>query len=138
MTWQSYALLAAIAGGATAVLAKIGVAGVPTNLAMALRTLVVLVFAWGLVVVSGEQHGLRTLSMRSLWFLVLSGCATGLSWFAYFRALQLGPASRVAPLDKLSLAFTLLFAIVFLGETMTWRLVVGVALMIAGALLTIT
>ncbi len=89
------------------------------------------------MVVSGEQHGLRTLSTRSLWFLVLSGCATGVSWFAYFRALQLGPASRVAPIDKLSLAFTLVFAIVFLGETMTWRLMAGVVLMVAGALLTI-
>ena len=137
VSWQAYAFLAALGGGVTAVLAKVGVEGVPSNLAMAIRTSVVLVFAWGLVLVTGEQREMGRLSGRSLLFLALSGCATGVSWFAYFRALQLGPASRVAPIDKLSLAFTLVFAMAFLGEAVTWRLAAGVALMIAGTLLTL-
>ena len=137
MTWQVYALISAVAAGATAVLAKVGVEGVPSNLAMAVRTAVVLVFACGFVVLTGEQHALPKLSSRSLVFLTLSGCATGCSWLAYFRALQLGPASHVAPIDKLSLAFTLVFAALFLGETLSWRLITGVSLMIAGALLTL-
>jgi transporter family protein len=134
--WQMYALLSALAAGVTAVLAKAGVEGVPSNLATALRTIVVLVFAWILVLVRGEHRALTTLSPRTLVFLGLSGCATALSWLAYFRALQLGPASRVAPIDKLSLGFTLLFAFVFLGESISVRVVIGVAMMIGGALLT--
>ena len=136
-TWQAYALLSAVAAGATAVLAKVGVEGVPSNVATAIRTVVILVFAWGIVLARGEHHALGTVSARALAFLILSGGATGLSWLAYFRALQLGPASRVAPLDKLSLAVTLVLASVFLGEPVTWRLALGVALMIAGALLTL-
>lgn len=138
MTWQMYAFLAALAGGATAILAKVGVEAVPPNLAMALRTSVVMVFAWVLVLLSGEQlQAWNRLSARSLVYLTLSGCATGVSWLAYFHALQLGPASRVAPIDKLSLGFTVLFAALFLGEPITWRVLAGVILMIAGALLTI-
>ena len=137
MTWQVYALLSAIAAGATAVLAKIGVEGVPSNLATAIRTVVILVFAWGIVFARGEHHAVAAVSPRALGFLVLSGCATGLSWLAYFRALQMGPASRVAPVDKLSLAVTLFLAAVFLGERITMRVAGGVALMIVGALLTL-
>jgi len=137
MSWQLYALLSAIAAGATAVLAKIGIEGVPSNLATAIRTVVILVFASGIVLARGEHRALAAVSPRALVFLVLSGCATGLSWLAYFRALQLGPASRVAPIDKLSLAVTLILAATVLGEHITLRVAGGVALMIIGALLTI-
>jgi bacterial/archaeal transporter family protein len=137
MSWQVYALLSAVAAGATAVLAKVGIAGIPSNLATALRTAVVLVFAWGIVLARGEQQALATISSRTLVFLALSGCATGLSWLAYFRALQLGPASQVAPIDKLSLVVTLVLAHLFLGEPLSWRLLAGMGLMIAGALLTL-
>jgi transporter family protein len=98
---------------------------------------VILVFAWGLVFGLGEQRGLAAVSRRSLMFLVLSGIATGISWLAYFRALQLGPASRVAPIDKLSLPLTIVLAVVLLHEPISWRLGVGVSLMVVGALLTI-
>jgi transporter family protein len=122
MTWVTYALLSAGFAAATAILAKVGVEGVPSTLATAIRTVVILVFAWGIVLARGEHEALPALSRKAVLFLVLSGVATGLSWLAYFRALQLGPASRVAPIDKLSLAMTL---------------VLGVSLMVAGALLTL-
>jgi transporter family protein len=138
MTWLLYACVSAAAAALTAVLAKIGVEGVPSNLATAVRTLVVVAFAWLVVVVFGEQRALATVSRRSLTFLVLSGIATGLSWLAYFRALQLGPASRVAPIDKLSLPLTVVLAAVFLGEPIGPRVAAGVALMTVGALLTLT
>ena len=137
MSWQAYALLSAIAAGATAVLAKLGVEGVPSNLATGIRTIVILALAWAIVLARGEHHALGGISRRSLVFLVLSGLATGLSWLAYYRALQLGPASRVAPIDKLSLAFTVLLAVPVLGESLTLRVALGVGLMIAGALLTL-
>jgi transporter family protein len=137
MSWQVYALLSAVAAGATAVLAKLGVQGIPSNLATGIRTVVILALAWAIVIARGEHHALSTISLRSLVFLVLSGLATGVSWLAYYRALQLGPASRVAPIDKLSLAFTVLLAVPVLGEPLTLRLGLGVALMIAGALLTL-
>ena len=135
MGWPVYALLSALAAAATAVLAKVGVAGVPSNLATAIRSIVILVFAWGLVLARGETRALSGLSSRTLVFLVLSGIATGLSWLAYFRALQAGPAPGVAALDKLSLPLTLVLAVLFLGEPLTWRLVAGIVLMVAGALL---
>jgi len=106
-------------------------------LATAIRTAVVLAFAWGITFAKGEHHALGALSRKTILFLGLSGIATGLSWLAYFRALQLGPASRVAPVDKLSLALTLLLAAVVLHEPLTWRVAAGVALMVAGALLTL-
>jgi transporter family protein len=137
MTWIGYAVMSAIAAALTAVFAKIGVEGVPSNLATAIRTVVILVFAWAITLGLGEHRALSTLSRRTLTFLVLSALATGVSWLAYYRALQLGPASRVAPIDKMSLPLTLIFAAIFLGETMTWRLMAGVALMTAGALITL-
>ena len=137
MTWTTYAAISAVAAALTAVLAKIGVEGVPSNLATAIRTVVVVVFAWAIAVATGEHRVLGTLARRSVIFLVLSALATGVSWLAYYRALQLAPASRVAPIDKLSLPLTLIFAAVFLGEAMTWRLVLGVALMTMGALITL-
>ena len=136
-SWIYYALLSAAAAGATAILAKVGVQGVPSNLATAVRTVVVLVFAWGIVLARGEAIGLRDLKGRTLAFLVLSGVATGLSWLAYFKALQLAPASRVAPIDKLSLPITVVLAWLTLGEPISLRLGIGIGLMVAGAILTV-
>jgi transporter family protein len=137
MGWFVYACVSAVAAALTAILAKIGVEGVPSNLATAVRTVVVCVFAWAIVLAAGDHRALPAMSRRSLWFLVLSGFATGISWLAYFRALQLAPASRVAPIDKLSLPMTIVLAAVILGEAVGWRLAAGVALMTAGALLTL-
>jgi bacterial/archaeal transporter family protein len=135
--WLVYALVSAAAAALTAVLAKVGVEGVPSNLATAIRTVVITALAWVIVTATGERHALSSISRRSLLFLVLSAIATGVSWLAYFRALQLAPASRVTPIDKLSLPLTIFLAATLLGETVTWRLGLGVALMTAGALLTI-
>lgn len=137
MAWFGYALVSAGAAALTAILAKIGVEGIPSTLATAIRTVVIAAFAWVMVVGLGEHHALPGVSRRSLVFLALSGLATGVSWLAYFRALQLAPASRVAPIDKLSLPLTVVMATVFLGEAVGWRLGLGVALMTVGALLTI-
>jgi transporter family protein len=136
MSWLTYALISAVAAAFTAVLAKIGVEGVPSTLATAVRTAVVMAFAWSMVFGLGQQHSLGTISRRSLIFLVVSGIATGVSWLAYFRALQLAPAAWVAPIDKLSLPLTVLLAAFWLREPVSWQLGGGVALMIAGALLT--
>jgi bacterial/archaeal transporter family protein len=137
MPWWAFALASAVAAAATAVLAKVGVEHVPSNLATAVRTAVVLAFASGIVFARGDHHALAALRGRPLLFLCLSGVATGLSWLAYFRALQLAPASRVAPIDKLSLALTIGFAAVLLGEPISWKVALGAALMVAGALLTL-
>ena len=137
MAWWGYALVSALLAAATAILAKIGVEGLPSTLATALRTIVVLALAAAIALARGEHHVLSAVSTRSLLFLGLSGLATAGSWLAYFRALQLGPASRVAPIDKLSLAFTVVLAGVFLGESLGWKLLLGVALMVCGALLTL-
>jgi transporter family protein len=132
-----FAFASALAAAATAILAKLAVEHIPSNLATAIRTGVVLIFAWGIVFARGEHAAVTELRWRSWLFLVLSGLATGLSWLAYFRALQLAPASRVAPIDKLSLAFTIVLAAVVLREPISWRLGIGAALMVAGALLTL-
>ena len=137
MTWLLYALASAVAAAATAILAKVGVDGVPSTLATAFRTTIVLVIAWALVAALGERDALWAMPRRSWIFLSLSGVATGLSWLAYFRALQLGPASSVAPIDKLSLPLTIVLAAVVLGEPIGWKVATGVAMMTAGALLTI-
>ncbi len=137
MPWWFYAFVSALAAAATAVLAKIGVKDVPSNLATAIRTTVILVFAWAIVFAVRDHVSLRDLKGRPLLFLVLSGIATGVSWLAYFKALQMAPASRVAPLDKLSLAFTIVLAAVVLHETISLKVAAGVALMVAGALLTL-
>src|SRR5258705_11320553 len=137
MTWWMFAFLSALAASGTAILAKIGIKGVPSNLATAIRTAVVLAFSWGLVFATREHELLRDLRPRSVLFLVLSGIGTGVSWLAYFKALQMGPAPRVAPIDKLSLSVTIVFAGVVLGETISWKVGLGAALMVAGALLTL-
>lgn len=134
MNWLFWALLSAVFAGATAILAKIGIAGVDSNLATAVRTTVVLVFAWGVALATGPAQAVLNLSKRTWLFLMLSGLATGLSWLCYFRALQLGPASKVAPIDKLSVAFVLVFAALFLREPLTIRTGVGGSLIVAGAI----
>jgi len=126
-------LLSAVFAAATALLAKVGVAHVDSNLAMALRTSVVVVFAWGIALALGKHGEMRALDRRTLVFLGLSGLATGLSWICYFRALQLGPASRVAPLDKLSVPLVMVFAWLLLGEKLTAPVLVGGLLITAGA-----
>ncbi len=133
MSWLFWALLSAVFAGATAILAKIGVENVNSNLAMAVRTTVVLVFAWGVAFATGPVGAVLGLPRRTWVFLALSGVATGLSWLCYFRALQLGEASKVAPIDKLSVAFVLVFAALFLGESLTWRTGLGGGLIVAGA-----
>ena len=134
MSWIGWALLSAAFAAATALLAKVGVAHVDSNLAMALRTTVVLVFAWGIALALGKHDEIRALDRRTVLFLTLSGLATGLSWLCYFRALQLGPASRVAPLDKLSVPLVMVLAWLLLGEKMTAPVVVGGLLITAGAI----
>ena len=113
MNWLTWSLLSALFAGLTAILAKVGVAGVDSNLATAIRTTVILIFAWTIALVTARPAELTTLSGRTWLFLALSGIATGLSWLCYFRALQLGQASQVAPVDKLSVVFVLLFAAMF-------------------------
>jgi transporter family protein len=137
MAWWVYALFSAFAAAFTAILAKIGVEGLPSNLATAVRTTVVVVFAWAIAIGWGEQHHLSSIRGRPLLFLTLSGIGTGLSWLAYFRALQLAPASRVAPIDKLSLALTIILAALILGEHISWKVGLGATLMVVGALLTL-
>ena len=133
MSWIGWALLSAIFAAATALLAKVGVAHVDSNLAMALRTSVVVVFAWGIALALGKHGEIRSLDRRTMMFLALSGLATGLSWICYVRALQLGPASRVAPLDKLSVPLVMVFAWLLLGEKLTPSALVGGLLITAGA-----
>ena len=138
MSWIGWAILSAVFAAATALLAKVGVAHVDSNLAMALRTTVVLVFAWAIVFAFarpgiGGVSEIRSLDRRTLLFLALSGLATGLSWLCYFRALQLGPASRVAPIDKLSVPLVILFAWLLLGEKLSPPTLIGGLLITAGA-----
>jgi transporter family protein len=140
MSWIGWALLSAVFAAATALLAKVGVAHVDSNLAMALRTTVVVVFAWGFALAlarpgAGLLTEIRSLDRRTVLFLTLSGLATGLSWLCYFRALQLGPASRVAPLDKLSVPLVIVFAWLLLGEKLTLPAVAGGVLITAGAMI---
>lgn len=133
MTWLVWALLSALFAGITAILAKIGVQGVDSNLATAIRTVVIIVFAW-LVALLTNRQPMSAIAGRTWLFLGLSGLATGLSWLCYFRALQLGEASRVAPIDKLSVVVTIALAGVFLHERLTWHQWVGGTLILAGAL----
>lgn len=135
--WWIHALLAAVFAALTAILAKLGVKGVDSNLATAIRTVVVLVFAWGLVAAQGNLGAAAALSRRTLWFLGLSGLATGFSWLFYFRALQLGPASLVGAVDKSSLTLTILLAAVFLGETLSVRAALGCLLILGGTALVV-
>lgn|GEM_PF-326530 len=133
MSWIGWALLSAAFAAATALLAKVGVEHVDSNLATAMRTTVVVIFAWGIALALGKHSEIRSIDRRTLLFLTLSGLATGLSWLCYFRALQLGPASRVAPLDKLSVPLVMLFAWLMMGERMNGAAIAGGLLITAGA-----
>lgn len=133
MTWLTWALLSALFAGITAILAKVGVKEIDSNLATAIRTAVILGFTTAVVAVRGAWPA--AISQRTWLFLVLSGLATGASWLCYFRALQLGNASQVAPIDKLSIIVGMVLAVVFLGEPTSWRHWLGGALMVAGAIL---
>jgi transporter family protein len=135
MQWLFWSLLSAVFAAATAVLAKIGVAGVDSNLATAIRTTVILVFTWLIAFYTSGAISVEKLSPRTWIFLTLSGLATGLSWLCYFRALQLGPASRVAPVDKLSVIFVIIFAAIFLGERFTMAKLAGGVLIACGAVI---
>ena len=133
--WFVFALLSALFAAATSILAKVGIEGVPSNLATALRTVVVLAMSWVMVFVTKQQGGISAITPKSWLFLILSGLATGASWLCYYRAIQLGEVSKVVPIDKLSVIFTLVLAFVFLHEKMTLKSVVGCALIGAGTFL---
>jgi len=135
MTWFIAALLSAFFASLTAILAKIGIAGVDSNLATAIRTVFILLFAWAIVLYQGRVSDLGSLSSKTWLFLFLSALATALSWLFYFYALKVGLASRVAPIDKLSLVFTVLLAGLVLGEGLTFKVIAGTLCMAAGALL---
>ena len=134
MSWFIWALLSALFAAATAILAKVGVEGVDANIATAVRTSVIVVFTWLVAYLFSPSTAFSVPTRRALTFLVLSGFATGLSWLCYFRALQLGPASRVAPIDKLSVVLVIIFAALFLGEKLTWGTGLGGLLIAAGAI----
>ncbi|MBI3952805.1 MAG: EamA family transporter [Candidatus Doudnabacteria bacterium] len=137
MTWVFYAILSAFFASLVAIFGKIGVREVNSNLAVALRTIIIVAFAWGIVLIEGSYRGLSKIPRYSLWFIILSAIATGLSWLFYYKALQLGPASRVAPIDKLSVALTITLAFIFLGESPTLGNVLGGVLVTAGLLVTV-
>ena len=135
--WWLYALLSAVFAALVAVFAKIGIKGVDSDVATAIRTVVILLIAWGSVIIKGATSQLPGLTKQNWLFLILSGCATGLSWLFYFRALSLGAVSRVAPIDKLSVAIAIVISVVFLHEKLTWQEALGAALIIGGTLLLI-
>lgn len=130
--WVIYALFSAVFAALTSILAKIGIEGINSNLATAIRTVVVLVMAWGMVFITGAQGGITDISQKSWVFLVLSGIATGLSWLCYYKALQMGEASKVVPIDKLSVVITMVLAFVVLKEAFTLKALIGGVLITAG------
>lgn len=133
--WFVYALLSSVFAALTSILAKIGIDGVNSHLATAIRTLVVVAMSWGMVFLTNAQTGLSSISRRSWLFLILSGLATGASWLCYYRALQMGEASKVVPIDKLSVVITLVLAFIFLHEQVTPKSIIGCVLIGAGTLL---
>ena len=135
--WWIYAILSALFASLTAIFGKLGVANINSNLATGIRTVVILVMIWIIILMRGEAKGINTLSKQNIIFLVISGIATGLSWLFYFKALQLGNVSQVAPIDKLSVALTIILAMIFLGETLTLKTAIGAGLIIAGTLVMI-
>jgi transporter family protein len=132
--WVLYALLSAVFAALVSILAKIGLKGINSNLATAIRTFVVLLMAWSIVFLTGKHKEITTLTSKNWRFLIYSGIATGASWLFYFRALQMGEVSKVAPIDKLSVVFTMILAFMFLGETVTPKAILGGALIAAGTL----
>jgi transporter family protein len=135
--WWIYALLSALFASLTAIFAKIGIKNVNSDLATAIRTIIIVIVAWGIVFAKGEQKGIPILSKQNLLFLCISGVATGLSWIFYFKALQIGKVSQVAPVDKLSVALTILLSFIVLKEVITIKMAIGALLIIAGTLVLI-
>ncbi len=133
--WFWFALGSAVFAALTSILAKVGIEGVGSNLATAVRTVVVVIMAWGMVFLTHQQNGIRMISQKSWIFLILSGLATGASWLCYYKALQIGEASKVVPIDKLSVVITLVLAFVFLHEDFTVKSAVGCVLIGAGTLM---
>ena len=133
--WLILALFSSVFAALTSILAKIGIDGVNSNLATAIRTIVVVVMAWGMVFLTKSQGGIAEISRKSWLFLILSGLSTGASWLCYYKALQLGDASKVVPIDKLSVVITLILAFVFLHESFTYKSVLGCILIAAGTIL---
>ncbi len=136
--WWIYAIISAFFASLTAIFAKLGVSNINSNLATAIRTIVVLIMIWAIVLARGEAKGIGSLSKQNIIFLIVSGFATGLSWLFYFKALQLGNVSQVAPVDKLSIALTIALSVVFLGETLTLKTTIGAILIIAGTVVLIS
>ena len=130
--WFIFAILSAVFAALTSILAKIGIEGVNSNLATAVRTVVIVFMAWLMVFITGNQNGIMDISKKSWLFLILSGLATGASWLCYYKALQLGEASKVVPIDKLSIVITIILAFVFLGEQITLKSLIGCTLIVAG------
>lgn len=133
--WLVFALLSAIFAALTSILAKVGIEGVNSNLATAVRTVVVVLLAWGMVFITNTQGGIIDISKKSWIFLILSGLATGISWLCYYKALQIGDVSKVVPIDKLSIVFTIVLAVIFLHEAFTLKSIIGCLLITAGTLL---
>ena len=130
--WAIFAILSAIFAALTSILAKVGIEGVNSNLATAVRTIVVVLMAWFMVFVTGNLNGIVDISKKSWLFLILSGLATGASWLCYYKALQLGEVSKVVPIDKLSIVMTIILAFIFLGEQITLKTLIGCCLIVAG------
>lgn len=135
--WWIFALLSAFFAALTAIFAKIGIKGVDTDLATAIRTVVILILAWGIAFFRGGAATISTLTKQNIIFLCLSGIATGLSWIFYFKALQIGKVSQVAPVDKMSVAIAIILAVIFLGEPLTWKTAIGALLIIGGSVVLI-
>lgn len=133
--WLVLALLSSIFAALTSILAKIGIEGVNSSLATAIRTAVVLIMAWGMVFLTNSQGGISEINKKSWLFLILSGLSTGASWLCYYKALQIGDASKVVPVDKLSVVITLILAFIFLHETFTYKSIIGCVLIAAGTIL---
>ena len=133
--WMVLALLSAVFAALVSILAKIGIEGVNSNLATAIRTVVVVIMSWGMVFLTNAQGGISSISQKSWIFLILSGLATGASWLCYYKALQIGEASKVVPIDKLSIIFTIVLAVLVLHETVTTKAIVGCALIAMGTLM---
>ncbi len=134
MIWLLFAIGSAVFAALTSILAKVGIEGINSNLATAIRTCVVLIMAWGMVFLTHAQSGISTIGTKSWVFLILSGLATGASWLCYYHALQLGEASKVVPVDKMSTVITLILAFIFLHESFTFKSVIGMILLTAGTL----
>ncbi|WP_335970227.1 EamA family transporter [Fusobacterium polymorphum] len=135
--WFVFAILSAVFAALTSILAKIGIEGVNSNLATAVRTVVIVFMAWLMVFITGNQNGIMDISKKSWLFLILSGLATGASWLCYYKALQLGEASKVVPIDKLSIVITILLAFIFLGEQIILKTLIGCCLIVIGTFIMI-